>query len=385
MTTDATISGVRIREFPGGAEYVFPPQKAVLSTWKMLGPMKHATLYAAIAVGIFFISQEHHWDVAFLAKAVIVMVVAMAGAIRSAGQRRSPVMVTIRPAELTVKQGGRLWGKPLCLKRNDLIDARLSAANDDQGNWLFAVRRTTGKPLILVRGPAAALQSMGDAVGRILELKVICINAAMAPGAAVDGAAIPVAEAADLWDYPAPPPDKRFTLVAADRLLVMELKKIMPTSGWALTIVGISLVPVIYFLNYAPHRGFYMWMVLPVLATATGIGLLILSEFRTMVLVATPEEFSVKVRPWPLGRTRRWSAEDIAQFTVQTANGGHTQRTEMRLLVMTLRRGKAVIIFRTSKLTFHQVGYMSTELRHFYCVKAAGRPGVKMPSATLVS
>ncbi len=385
MPTDTTISDVRVREFPGGVQYIFPPQKVALSPWKSLGPMKHAILYFALAAGIFFISQRHIVDTAFIVKAGIVLVVALASIIRAQGRRFSPVSVTIRSAALTIKQGSRAWGKPISLDRNELIDARLSPAADDKGNWLFAVRRTTGKPLILVRGPEPALRSMGAAVERILELQVDCINSTMASGAAAPMAGLPVAEAADLWDYPAPPPDKRLTVVATDRLLVMELKKIMPTSGWASILIGFSLVPVIYFLNYSPHGKFLIWMVLPMLVAAAGLGLLILGEFRTLLLVATPEEFSLKIRPWPLGRTQRWPAEEIVHFTVQTVNGGHTQRTEMRVLVMTLRRRKPVRLFRTSKLTFHQVGYMSTKLRHFYTATAAVQSGTRTPTATLES
>lgn len=385
MATDSSISGVSIREFPHGVEYIFPPQKTVSSAGKTFEQMKHAIVYAVIAAVFYFASRDKFIDVAFVAKAGIVTIVATASMISAAGRRRSPTSVTVRYEELTVKQGSRAWGKPIYLRRKDLIDARLAPANDGNGNWLFAVRRTTGKPLILVRGPEPALRSMAAAVRQFLQLEVNCIGSTLTPTAEAGGTGVPVSEAADLWDYPPPPPDKRLMVVATDRLLVMELKKIMPTSGWASILIGFSLVPILYFVNDAPRHGFFTWMVLPMLVAAAGVGLLILGELRAMVLVATPDEFSVKGQPWLIGRTRRWLAEEIAQFTVQTSNAGHSQRTEMRLLVMTLRRGRAVTIFRTSKLTFHQAGYIATELRHFYRVNATARTIAKTPVATLES
>lgn len=385
MATDSSISGVSIREFPHGVEYIFPPQKTVSSAGNTFEQMKHAIVYAVIAAVFYFASRDKFIDVAFVAKAGIVTIVATASMISAAGRRRSPTSVTVRYEELTVKQGSRAWGKPIYLRRKDLIDARLAPANDGNGNWLFAVRRTTGKPLILVRGPEPALRSMAAAVRQLLQLEVNCIGSTLTPTAEAGGTGVPVSEAADLWDYPPPPPDKRLMVVATDRLLVMELKKIMPTSGWASILIGFSLVPILYFVNDAPRHGFFTWMVLPMLVAAAGVGLLILGEFRAMVLVATPDEFSVKGRPWLIGRRRQWLAEEIAQFTVQTSNAGHSRRTEMRLLVMTLRRGRAVTIFRTSKLTFHQAGYIATELRHFYRVNATARTIAKTPVATLES
>ncbi len=379
MNANGDGSDVVIRDTPDGVEYIFPPQPTISSLNDKIKRFRRPLIYAAIAIALYVISSHQDFDLYFFIKAGFLLILAITGLIAGTMRGRSPVSIAISPDGITVKQGSRAWGKPVNIAPTDIIGAKMTAGVTVPEKWSVTIQRHSTIPLALASGTREDMEHLADTLRQVLKLNVATTDSANPTGADVPGANVAPVVSPEFWDYPEPPPDKRVVVIPADGLLVVKLKGLSQITGTGgiLALVGLSLAAfaMLWALQISQPHGinFNPWMPNAKtfwIGSAFIIGILwLISEmFRTVTLVATPETLSVLYNRLFIRRTRHWPRDQIANFSVRIhkAQSRYGSTVEYRRLYLYRTNKKPVVIVNTRMLKFSQIGYIATELRHFY-------------------
>ncbi len=352
-----------VRDLPDGMEFILPPgaapQSAAVNLWRYW----HVGFLGLVAVFILFIN---HWRFRFsgnLAETLIILLMAVNGAFAEIMRGRSAVYLGIHPDKITLRRGKRRWGKPLKILSRDIIDIGIvPAITADQ--WLLALRRTNAPPCTLVRGSKSLIADISAAITRIMHVPVMDADMTKIDSNFIGNAV------ANLWDYPAPPPDKRMVLVHENNLLLMELKGVL-YPGTQGTAAAVLITAVVFGVTVCVDGGaMHPWMLPLFCVLLAGLLVLVKAAYRGLLIVASPDEVCIRSIGWIPTATRIWPANEIQNFLIHTANAGNSSATGIHRLKLLLTGGRQINLFQTSKLTFHQIGYLATELRRFYNKKA---------------
>jgi hypothetical protein len=382
---------VIIRDMPDGVEYIFPPRRTTSSLNSTIKRFRKPLIYAAIAIAIYIISSHQDFDLYFIIKAGILLILAATGLIAGAMRGRSPVCVAIRPDGIRVKQGSRAWGRPVNIVQSDIIGAKMTAGPAAPEQWSMIIQRHSTIPMTLASGTLAAMEHLADSLRRVLNLNVTTTDPVNPTEANAATASVAPAVSPEFWDYPEPLPDKRVVVIPTDGLLVVKLKGLSQITGirGALALLGLLLAAfaMLSALQLSQPHGIHFNPWMPNAKTiwigsAFIIGILWLASeaFRTVTLVATPEKLSVLYQRGFIRRTRHWPSDQIATFSVRVhkTQSRYGATIEYRRLYLHRKNKKPVVIINTRVLKFSQLGYIATEMRHFYGA-ATGAPENSQP------
>ena len=391
MDATGTGSDVVVRHTPDGVEYIFAPRPTISSLNEKIKRFRKPLIYAAIAIALYAASSHQDFDLYFLIKAGILLILAITGLIAGSMRGRAPVCIVIRPDCITVKQGSRAWGKPVTIAHTDIIGAKMTVGRTVPEQWTVTILRHSTAPLILASGTRQDMEHLVDSLRQVTKLNVTTTASVnqTEPGDSTAGVAPAVSP--EFWDYPEPSPDKNVVVIPTEGLLVVKLKGLSQITGMrgmlALMALSLAAFAIVWALQISqPHvansnpwmpnaKAFWVGS-----AFIIGILWLISEIFRTVTLVATPETLSVLHQRMFIRRTRHWPRDQIANFSVRVhkTQSRYGATIEYRRLYLNRVNEKPVIIVNTRNLKFSQLGYIATEMRHFYGA-ATGVPEHNQP------
>ena len=397
MNATGNGSDVVIRDTPDGVEYIFPPPPTISSLNEKIKRFRRPLIYAAIAIALYVVSSHRDFDLYFFIKAGILLILAITGLIAGSMRGRAPLCIAIQPDCITVKQGSRAWGKPVKIAQSDIIGARMTAGRTVPEKWSVTILRHSTIPLILASGTREDMEHLADSLRQVMKLDVTTTDSVNQTGSNDSTASVASAVAPEFWDYPEPLPDKRVVVIPTEGLLVVKLKGLSQITGMRgmLTLLALSLAAfaMVSALQLSQPHGinFNPWM--PNVksfwvGSAFIIAILWLTSeiFRTVTLVATPETLSVLHQRMFIRRTRHWPRDQIANFSVRVhkTQSRYGATIEYRRLYLNRENKKPVMIVNTRNLKFSQLGYIATEMRHFYGA-ATGAPENNKPISAVES